>query len=116
MTTNEQDIKERIQGREFATEMIELVNGGSENFKRAFAIQARQYADSILGTPPTELRVMSTEEAMKFEVKEIKFGQHRGTEYRHVPLFYLHWIADSALDLLAYLRSDIGKNREKELS
>lgn len=114
MTDSQQDIKYRIQGRELAEEVIDLASDGSEAFRKAFALHVRKFADLTLGAAPTELRTMNDSEANDFENSIIKYGVHRGLKFREVPMLYLTWIADSNLNLLAYLRSDIGKKRIEE--
>lgn len=104
-------IQDRISGRVEAEACLELRARGSEVFERAFAEAMRKYADGVLGAPESSLKVMTREQAEAFEATAIQFGQHRGCQYRDVPIAYLTWLADSANELAAYLRSEIGKRR-----
>jgi hypothetical protein len=69
------------------------------------------YADEVLGKAESGLRVMSDEEAEAFEKERIQFGKHLGSMFRHVPISYLAFVADSANKIASYLRSDRGIKR-----
>ena len=105
---------QRINGRKSAEALLELgmpCEGDTLEFKKGFARQLRAYADSVLGTPPTELRVMSDAEAKEFETQLIRFGVHANNQFKDVPIDYLAWVADQASQLSAYIRSSIGRKR-----
>lgn len=107
-------ILQRMKGRKVAEGLLELgmpCEGESLAFKQGFAQKLRAYADSVLGTPPTELRVMSDAEAKEFETQLIRFGVHANNQFKDVPIDYLTWVADQASTLSAYLRSSIGRKR-----
>lgn len=104
-------IEDRIAGRQHAEEFIQLVNTGSDAYRAAAAAAMRFYADSVIGKPPTEFRVMTEAESAAFESNVITFGKHQGKAFIDVPIDYLAWIADSALTIAAYLRSQRGLRR-----
>lgn len=109
-----QDMEDQIEGRKLAKEFTELAEDSSHAFKRGIALHMRAYADSILGPIPTELRVMTNQEADSFGKTAIDFGVHKGTAFHDVPLFYLTWIADKSALIQAYLRSEIVLKRINE--
>jgi hypothetical protein len=104
-------IQDRIAGRTEAEACLELAVKGSDAFNRAFAEEMRRFADGVLGPPVQSLSVMTDDQANRFEHHKIEFGKHCGSQYRDIPIDYLVWLADSALELSAYLRSDAGKRR-----
>jgi len=61
--------------------------------------------------PRFKPRVMTDEQACKFEDEVVKFGKYSGQTRRDIPLRYLEFIADSGLNMAAYLRSDRGAAR-----
>lgn len=108
--------QERIEGRKFAEEMIDLLPTDRSPFVLAAALRLRIFTDEVLGLakPETGLLTMNDQQAEAFEREKITFGAHIGKAYRYVPLDYLAWLSDSNLRLAAYLRSDRGRKREVE--
>lgn len=112
-------IIDRKAGRDEAKVLLEMRSSGVSNaFVEGFARAMREYADSVLGKQQCEtLRAMSADEAAAFEKRKIRFGIHECKCFADVPADYLAWIADSALEIQAYLRSERGKQRlEKSCS
>lgn len=110
--SNEQAIKDRIQAREEAAEILGVwTPDRSQAYLRAFALAMREFADRVLGPAQSELRVMDDAEAAAFERELIGYGRHKGVALGEVPISYLTWVADSTRTLFAYLRSDRGRAR-----
>lgn len=104
-------VSQRIQaGKDFA-EALGLLDSESLAYRQRIAELMREHADSVLGKPPTGLLTMTTSQAKSFELEQIKFGQHQGIAYRHVPIDYLRWVGDQSVRLQAYLRSDVAEKR-----
>lgn len=102
----------RINGRQEAEQLLALRTAEpSPEFEQAFARVLRDFADSILGKPQYELRVMTEAESVAFEKSQIGFGIHNGQRYDSIPIEYLTWLADKSLELSAYLRSERGRAR-----
>lgn len=104
---------DRITGRKVANELIVMAisDNPQKDFQVGFARACRAFADRVLGPVETQLRVMSEDEARKFEQTRIQFGMHLGQEIIDVPIEYLVWVADSQTNLQAYLRSPLGLRR-----
>lgn len=100
-------LQAKIDGRKEAEAFLALCAENGEAFMKG-VIAAFQAA--MPKQPETRL-VMSDDEAKRFEDSRIKFGKHEGERHRHVPIEYLTWIADSAVELQSYLRSDRGRAR-----
>jgi hypothetical protein len=116
MNNNQVATLARINGRLEAEGLLELRQfcGGAE-YNEGFALALREFADSVLGKPETELRVMNDIQAAQFESTDILFGLHRGLSYGEVPILYLSWLADQGANLAAYLRSNRGQRRLREV-
>ncbi len=108
-------LADRVEGRKSLESILaDLIDGQSEAFVSGVAQAMRDAADKILGPIQSQLRVMSDEEAERFEKYEtIKFGEHRGLKYGEVDVGYLDWVADKSLTLQAYLRSERAKRRPR---
>jgi hypothetical protein len=105
----------RINGRLEAEALLALrMIGAGPEYQQAFARTLREYADSVLGAPETDLRVMDENQASSFELNRIPFGRHHDLPYSLVPIEYLTWVADQGNNLAAYLRSDRGQRRLRE--
>jgi hypothetical protein len=104
--------KARIDGRKEAEAFIALCAENGE----AFMEGVRAAFQATMPKQPEARLTMGDDESKRFEATYIGFGQHQGLTYGDVPIDYLTWIADKAIDLQAYLRSDRGRNRiEKEV-
>lgn len=107
-------ITQRVEGRHLAVELLSVLDG--ETFTEH---KLRGFWDEMLGQCPwppvtpekSTLRTMDDESAKRFEQSLIKFGIYSGSQYGVVPIVYLTWVADNAIDLQAYLRSERGKRR-----
>jgi hypothetical protein len=109
-------IQDRIAGRKDTEEFISLASDGNDDYRVGVANAMRAHADEILGKVETGLRVMTDEEAVAFEKQRIEFGKHRGDKFVNVPVSYLSFVADSAMAIAAYLRSDRAAKRSREES
>jgi hypothetical protein len=104
--------KARIEGRKEAEAFLALCAENGE----AFMEGVRAAFHATIPKQPEARMTMNDDEAKRFEATHIGFGQHQGCKYGDVPIDYLTWIADKAIDLQAYLRSDRGKSRiEKDI-
>lgn len=108
-----------IEGRKFAESILELAGEElalkSQSFQFAFWREIKN-AVARSGAIPvqnqkTELGVMTYDEARSFESKPIPFGIFKGQKYAEVSVSYLLMLADGAVPIQAYLRSEIGKKR-----
>ncbi len=112
-----QEVKDRIAGRIEAEQMIEMLQTSEKSpaWQQGFFRELHRASIASGDVTIERLKVMDDEQAKRFEKKTIDFGTHRGIEYRSVPITYLTWLADSVLNLQAYLRSERGQKRiEKE--
>jgi hypothetical protein len=98
----EQTNQYRIDGRIWAEEALEGLEGESPEFAEGFwrAIRRRSPKPS-----PIASGAMSDEQAREFGKKHIRFGQHSGDRYDAVPLDYLEWLSDANAELARYLGS-----------
>ncbi len=103
----------RINGRKFGKELLQFIDmERSQAYTIGVARALREWSDEILGQPYSESRVMSQDDAERYESNCIRFGKYLGTPIKDIPLDYLQWLADSQNELCAYLRSEIGRKRE----
>lgn len=109
------EIDQRVQGRGFAEEWLEAADleGKTADYIRGFWCELYDRMPEVAKPTPhvPMLRFMDEEEAKRFERKEIAYGRHQGQQYGDVPITYLTWVADSATELQAYLRSVRGRER-----
>lgn len=99
-------IKQRIEGRRHAEQMIELVgvNDMAPHVKHGFYMAIVAMAKELY--PPREvLSTMSHVEVKAFEQTVIQFGVHKGKTFGEVPREYLEWVADQTLQIQRYLRN-----------
>jgi len=116
------ELKSRIAGRKWGDDIINVwvhpafvdESMDIEDFKHGAARAFREFSDSILGQPYSESRVMSDSDAKRYESNCIRFGKYLGTPIKDIPLEYLQWLADAQNELVAYLKSDVGRKRESE--
>ncbi len=82
------------------------------DFENGFARACGRHADSYFGAPErSELRTMSVQEAIKFHNRAIRYGEFIDQQYKSIPIERLCFYADSAVELQAYLRSEVGQKR-----
>lgn len=107
-------VKARIAGSQAfeAAKELAMIDCDGDDFEEGFARACRRYADARLGdAEKPSLKVMSREQAIEFGNKIIRYGEFHGQQYKSVPIERLCFYADSAVDLQAYLRSEIGQKR-----
>ena len=112
MAEPENNAAKRIAGRKEFEALRQLAYDADVDpaWLDGFARAARDFALGVFG-PSEELRVMTEPEAVRYETKEIQFGNYIGTPISEVPIERLTWYADAALPLQAYLRSARGQKR-----
>lgn len=104
---DEGQVKARIAGRKEAEAFLALCAENGEAFMEGVGAAFK----ATLPKQPENRLAMSDEQAKQFEVTPIRFGRYEGIAHRSVPIEYLTWIADSAVELQSYLRSDRGRSR-----
>jgi hypothetical protein len=106
-------LKDRIEGRQFAEMWLnEMVEHQDPDFKRGVATACRSFSQDVLPVQrPNALRVMDPKESRDFEKKKITFGMYEGEAFSDVPISYLEFLADSVLDIQAYLRGERAETR-----
>lgn len=112
---SEKATEERIAGRELAEEVLSFVQeDATEAFRHGFWRTLLEHCPSEIRPTAAELLVMDDCKAKAFEGSQIEFGLHRGSSYGEIPISYLAWLADSAVELQSYLRSERGRRRLAE--
>lgn len=110
-------VESRVAGSqafESAKELAMIDCDGSE-FEEGFARACRRHADAYFGSQErSELRTMSVQEAIRFHNKPIRYGEFITQQYKSIPIERLCFYADSAVELQAYLRSEVGQKRIAE--
>ena len=102
-TVNSKRIKERVDARRSAEQLIELgadyTASGTEDSRELFWSVVRDHALQIAPLPaaravqlPPQLDVMSDAEARLFEQRIVPFGQYKGARVSEVPLTYIDWL------------------------
>lgn len=114
------ELQSRINGRKYGSELCRVFveetepqNVDRDAYFNGVARAFREWSDSILGQPYSEARVMSKADAERYESNCIRFGKYLGTPIKDIPLEYLQWLADAQNELVAYLRSDVGRKRQE---
>lgn len=108
------ETSDRIAGRIEASEMLlAFATGHSDAWLQGFFRELHRQAieSGYIKLPPASLRTIDDTESRSFEARAIAFGIHTGTPYKEIPIGYLTWLADSATELQAYLRSTVGRER-----
>jgi len=102
-------LKARIKGRENTEQCLAmLIENEPTEYVQGVANACEDFAAAIRKAqgkaPVSTLLTMTADQAASFERQPIPFGIHQGTPYGEVERRYLDWVADSAIQLQAYLR------------
>ncbi len=111
MTINEQSVKQKLNGRSIAKDLIEalLADYSDEDIKIGIAREFRAFADSIDPRPSPE--TMTDAEAKEFEASKLGFGAYRGSTFGELSQSYLSFLIAGSEQIVRYSRSDIYRDR-----
>ncbi len=121
----EEKVKSKVSGREYAKEILSLIEIDDEKveFREAFWMQVYDSIPFPQGShlpPGVEMKIsdprptMTDEEAYSFEKYTLDFGTYAHHTYANCPTEYLLWLNGKGEQLAAYLRSRIGQERQEE--
>ncbi len=97
--------RDRIEGREWAEEVIADVLENTDDFIEGFERQIRRVY-RMFRTHLTDQGAMTHKEAIEFEKEQVGFGCYTARTYATTPPEYLAWLVDANLDLARYVRSE----------
>ena len=102
--------RQRIAGRKWAEEVIEVALESGKDFHEGFVRQLRRVYKAKQEEIPH--LVMTEAEAIAFEAQQITFGKYAGETYGTAPREYVAWLMDRNLALFKYVNSTRFKERE----
>jgi hypothetical protein len=97
--------KQRIEGREWAEEVMEEVKKSSEDFQIGFWRCVKKIVKEDMVEEESKKRPMNDEESRRFGLSRVEFGQYRGKVFDEVPLDYLEWLVGKNDEVAKYVNS-----------
>lgn len=98
-------LEERIDGRQWAEEVLQDMYGSSEAFRLGFLRQIKRLIRDTISIDEIDKSAMSDDEARQYGRSVMEFGLHKGSRVDDVPLEYLTWLVSANAKMARYLRS-----------